>query len=176
MLKLKAIKSKKGMTLMELIMGISVFCILAVSVSAIIGPVMTTISKVSSYSEVNGILDTLSNEFTADLSEASVVSFVGDEITIMTSDYYIISYNVVDGILSKNGGALLSKDFYKDKIVDLKVYDAELTTDISDINTYVAATSKTRSFLAVFKAIGANGEVMLQKSYAVRPLIMNQYN
>lgn len=177
------IKNKKGMTLIEIILGISLFSILSVTTSAIIGPVMSAVKDVSSYSEVNGLLDNLANEITSNLAEAAVVSYDNDsgKLTITTTSYHVVEYEVdkEEKIIYKNGAPLIAKGFYNGNIVNFGLYDADSISDIADIDDetlYKHVTPNTKVFLLLLKMGDSEHNLLMRKAYLVKPLVSNQYN
>jgi prepilin-type N-terminal cleavage/methylation domain-containing protein len=170
---IKILKSKKGMTLTELIAGMMLFAIITAAVSAVLAPMLRTYARANDLAELNTLLDNLANHIISDLSKATAIGNVGTQnIISITIDTDIVEYTVEHagddaGALLKrvNGSAptpVFVKDFYKNKSVSF------LVTPESSGSAYT---------LTVRILDRDNSPIpMISRDYAVRPLALNQYN
>lgn len=162
---IKILKCKKGLTLTELLAGMLIFTIVALSVTAILSPSLRVYIKANELAECNTLLDNLANQIISDLSEAIVpldLPDIDNELLITTDPSYDIIYTVSsDGVLLKNGNPVLAKDFYKKKSVHFSCVSAE-SSEIAYTLTVIIMSDK-------------DGE-MIRREYAVKPIALNQYN
>ena len=175
----KTLKTNKGMTLMELVVGIFMFAIISIAVSVILAPILSSFSKANDFAEYNALLDNIANHLINDLSQSTseplfaegVMAEDDDGIFLtVTTQNRVIRYAVMGGILQREGldaannTVLLdvfSEDFYRRKLVSFIIE----TDETPDINAYYITVRLTEAGNAGFE---------IQRRYAVRPLIMNQ--
>jgi len=69
---MRAALSKKGMTLVEFIVGLLLFAIITTVVSAVFTPIFRVQLRARELAECNALLDNIANQMINDLSEASV--------------------------------------------------------------------------------------------------------
>ena len=175
----KTLNNKKGMTLMELIVGIMMFTIISIAVSMMLAPILSSFTKANDFAEYNALLDNIANHLINDISQSTSgpVFTEGDWaeddhgifLTVFTQNR-VIRYAVMGGILQREGldadnNTLLfdvfSEDFYRRKLVSFMI-ETDETTDI------------TAYFITVRLTERGNVGFEIQRQYAVRPLIMNQ--
>jgi len=177
----KLLKNKKGFTLIELIVGLVIFGIISVAVSASLAPTLFAFMRANDFAEYNILMDSIANRIINDLSQSTeppVFDEAGDwpegwnDITIIKSAS-ILRYTIDD--VAANRGMLMIEtggkeflvfpdDFYKRKTVAFK-----LETISTDPNGPVA-------YLLTVRLENTNGDFSVEREYAVRPLILNQHN
>ena len=64
----KAVKNKKGLTLMELIVGILMFSIISVAISMLLAPILSSYARANDFAEYNALLDNIANQIIDDIS------------------------------------------------------------------------------------------------------------
>jgi len=184
----KIIKNKKGLTLMELIVGILMFTIISVTVSMVLAPILSAYTRANDFAEYNALLDNIANHLINDLSQSTEppdfnngwtdpANPARDEFLTITTQNRIIHYAVTDGILQREGvidedGDLVrrwfdvfSEDFYKRKLVSFMI-EEETDETTADVTAYILTVRLT-------EARGA-APFEIERQYAVRPLILNQ--
>jgi len=154
------------MTLVELIVGMLLFAIIAASVSAILVPMLRIQSHANELAEQNALLDTVANQIIGNLSSATVPlknPGADNEIYITVDNPDDVKYTVDEsnGIMLKNGSPVFSKSFYKNKSISF--FCKETQDD-----------SKKVYELTVIILSDKGGEI-IRRNYAVRPLALNQY-
>jgi len=170
----KSLKSKKGFTLIELIVGLVIFGIISVAVSALLAPTLFAYMRANDFAEYNILLDNIANQIISDLSQSTeppVFLEGGDQPDGTWNDVTItklatrVRYTVDGGVLQReiNGETfpVFTEDFYRRKLVSFKLETLEGTT------TYYTLTVRLEH---------ANGNFVIEREYAVRPLILNQHN
>ena len=171
----RLLKSKKGFTLVELIVGLVIFGIISVAVSALLAPTLFAYMRANDFAEYNILLDNLANQIISDLSQSTEPpeftegserpGVTWNDVTI-TKQAVRVRYTVSDrGILQReiNGETydVYTADFYRRKQVSFK------------LNTLVDSTA---SYTLTVRLEHTNRNFEIERDYAVRPLILNQHN
>ena len=184
----KLIKNKKGLTLMELIVGMLMFTIIAITLSVILAPILSAYTRANDFAEYNALLDNIANQIISDLSQSRDLSkeippvinprFIpstdpeaggwadstGGTLTIVTQNRII--YSVEGGILQRNEHDVFAADFYKRKHVSFRLVGNPPTpTSPRSYTLTVRLTEAREPGAASFE---------IQREYAVRPLMLNQ--
>lgn len=123
----KILKSRKGMTLIELTIGLVVFSIIILAVSATLTPTLRAYYNATELAEVNNLLDSLSAELLSDAAGAKT-NFAGNSNLSVsgspgaqTLTIGPVSYSVdASGVLQRRGSdgidrPVLDAGFYKNK-------------------------------------------------------------
>jgi len=177
----KILKNKKGLTLIELVVGLVIFGIISVAVSASLAPTLFAFMRANDFAEYNILMDNIANQIISDLSQSTVLpefTEAGDwpepgwnDLTIIKSSV-IIHYSIMGsdssapamGILQREIGGetweVFPVDFYKRKVVAFK------------LETY---SEDPLSYTLTVRLENSNGDFILERDYAVRPLILNQH-
>jgi type II secretory pathway pseudopilin PulG len=164
------------MTLVELILGIAMFVIVAGTVSALVAPITNVFIKANEIAEVNTLLDNIANQILSDFRYA--VDDIDDdsldviidrsntaEKLVISMQTHIVTYTVDgSGILMRNGFPVFSKDFYKRRSVRIECSLAN------------GAVEGTAYVLTVTIINDRDGGIMSSRQYAVKPLVLNQHN
>jgi len=153
------LNQKKGMTLIEIIVGSLLFAIVAVTVSTVLTPLMFAFSIANDTAEYNMLLDDIGNRLTSEISQASDVDFSGDTLTLVIDSTDVI-YTFPDGMLFRNEDPVFSIDYYKGKRIFVDVNTTKLPNVIVEIT------------------IGSSGgpaasAAVISREYAVRPVLMS---
>jgi len=99
----KALKSKKGISLMEILVGSMLFGLVVMTVASVISPMIMAFRRANDLAEYNLILDNVGNLLTSEMAQASDIT--GDLNTlVMTIETQptIVSYSVQDGMLMRS--------------------------------------------------------------------------
>jgi len=157
------LKNKKGMTLIELIVGLVVFTIILTTVSAILAPILGFYSKANELAESSTLADSIASQIIGDLSNATKLSNLDDDIITMTvNNPDDVEYTVdAGGVLLRNGFEVLTESFYKGKGVSFSCEDAD------GAGGYILT-------VAIWKE--NKDDPMISRNYAVKPLALSQYN
>jgi len=169
---MKVLKNKKGITLVELLVGLLLLSIIVAAAGSTIAPMLKVYSKANEIAEWNTLLDNLANQMVSDLSEMTVpiedqpgAGPWSDNITF-TAGWRTITYTVdANGMLLKsiNSAAphlVLPADFYKRKSVGFSIRE-----EVPE-RAYMLTVSIT-------PPAGETGET-ISRDYAIRPLVLNQ--
>ena len=161
----KILISNKGMSLVELIIGMFIFSVVVTSAIAIMVPILRTMARANQLAEVNPLLDNIANQIIRDLSASTLAPIYDDNelfITIDGSDS--VEFTIEDDILIRNGDAVLPSQFYKGNALSFTVDEKE--DEDNEIGlVYELTIILTDTTGAVFS-----------RTYDVRPLVLNPYN
>lgn len=173
---LSILKLKKGMTMIELVVGMLIFAVIASSVAAVLVPTLNAYMKANELAEVNTLLDNLSEEMLSDIARATAVS-VDDvagngKITIITGigniDYYVDT-----GVLCRAGGAgdvpVLEKRYYKGKSVAIDYLGQDGITEVD-----TADEIKTPFYIRLTISSDKGGSIASRR-YAANPVGFKNY-
>ena len=119
MQKLKKTLNQKGATLVELLVGMVICGIIMLSVAAVLVPALNAYATSTELSELNLMLDTLQDDLTASLKNATAVAVVGDELQIQ-SNLYNVRYKAQNDILQISYSSPGTDDF--DPVLDTLYY------------------------------------------------------
>ena len=170
----KLLKSKKGFTLIELIVGLIIFGIISTAVAAVLAPTLFAFMRANDFAEYNILLDNIANQIISDLSQSTEPApdfkegsdqpddDTWNNVTI-TMPVARVHYTVAGGILHRgiNGEEPLevfTEEFYKRKLVSFK------------LNTIAE-----NCYILTVRLVHENGNFEIERKYAVRPLILNQH-
>ena len=172
---IKILKNKKGLTLVELIIGMVVLSIILIMASAVLLPTLQFQRRANELAEQNALLDNLANQIVYDLSRAvEPVLFSGGVLKIPVGaaggGEVIYTVNSIGLIERQTAGEaiaqpLLPNRFHRGLMVDnislVQVDDTDL--DIPGI-VYELTVSLV------------NDNTTFTRDYIVRPLGLNQSN
>lgn len=160
---LKILKSKRGTTLMELIIGMVISVIIASYVSAILAPMLTVFNRSNDLAEVNTLFDNISEEMINDFSRATAITVASDGRSVnISTGYGEVLYDRLDGgvdnELRRNNILVFAKDYYKRK---------HLSVQIISVSNNINAPFTLRISVA-----NRNNEPLASRDYAVSPLFL----
>jgi hypothetical protein len=119
---------KRGVTLVELVVGMIVTLIVVSAAGAVLTPMMRVFARSNDLAEMNKLLDTVSGLLIADINRADRIDIDGDDIRITTNveviDYYIdedilFRAPVVDDVRAE-GRPVFQRDYYKRKMLGIE--------------------------------------------------------
>jgi hypothetical protein len=140
------------------------FAIIAVSVSAVLAPMMRAYSSANEFAEYNTLLDSAANRIINDLAQSTAAPLhvnESDIIVIRTHGSGNVIYTIGnDGVLLRNGNPVLSSGYYRNKHISFIV---------------ASAATSTRPAYNLIVTVGSDGGATVSRTYAVRPLALNQH-
>lgn len=174
---IKLLKNKNGMTMIELIVGMLVFSIIAISASTILVPTLRAYAKANDLAEINTLLDNLSAEVLDDISRATEVTITNTgiapdtntEIKIKTN-VNTVTYDATSGLLCMDGTPVLHEDYYKGKTVRLECYKDDKSVPLYDLTTSDGTLPST--FYVRMTLFSSEGNVMASRDYAVNLFLL----
>lgn len=169
---MKRLRSKAGMTLIETMIGLVMFTIIATAAAAVMAPMMNAFFNAMDFSEVNTFLDNVSAELLSDLSDAVVNTTTGIAIDTTTGAAVInrgggmptVTYSInANGRLVRSTPNLeepsepfeniMAERFYRNRRVNV-VYDV---SDPTAVGVTVIASR-------------VSGDEVGRRTYVVKPL------
>ena len=165
----KILKSKKGLTMVELIIGMVILSIIISMATAVMAPMMQFQRQANELAEQNALLDNLANQIVHDMSKAiDKPAQSGNEITIPigTGGGGNITYTLIEGIIWRQqvddnyNVPLLPDGFYRNFIVT-----------VMDINQVPDANGT--AYLLTLEL--SNDRRTFTRDYAVRPIAINHF-
>jgi len=151
---LKILKSKSGVSLIEILVAAMMFSILTFAVVMVINPLMMAQVRANSLAEKNTILDSVGNLLTTELSGATeILEFGVDELEFSTAQGDVI-FTISSGHLLRNGALVFPEYFYRGKTLSFVVEEN---------------ASGYGYFYLVIVTVYPNE---ISRSYAVRPMIL----
>ena len=155
----KVLKNKKGMTLIEILIGSLLFAIVTATATAVLAPMMQAFSRANDLAEYNILLDNVGNKLVSEISQASEIK--SEDPLRLVIQGNIIEYTVHNGSLERNGLPVFPQGFYEGKSIGFQI-----TADAPDV--IIAVT--------VFPSDEGRGvsAATITRTYAVKPLIMIQ--
>ena len=149
---LQKLKNNRGATLIELIVGMIISVIVLAAASAVMAPMMRVFMKSNELAEMNLLLETLSGYIIADMNRATDDIVENSGVIEITTGVEVIEYAInVDGVLERNGAAVLDAGFYKGKKLDENM-------------------AFTPGYTFTLTVLDRNGDEMASREFAVNPL------
>jgi prepilin-type N-terminal cleavage/methylation domain-containing protein len=179
----KLLKNKKGFTLMELVVGMVIFAIISVAVSASLAPTLFAFMRANDFAEYNILMDSIANQIINDLAQSTEPPDFDDEAgdwpegwnnVLITKSASRVRYTIEATAANRgmlvietggNASLVFPEEFYKRKTVAFKL--EALDTDPDDPIVAYNLTVRMESL---------NGDFLVERVYAVRPLILNQHH
>jgi len=151
----KTFSSKKGMTLLEVLVVCVLFALIAVTVTAVISPMLRAYARANEIAEYNMILDNVGNTIVSNMAQASDIEYADNSVSL-TIDSSDVVFEVIDGSLQRNGNMVFPSNFYKGKSISFIITPAPSEPD----------------FLVDVTVSSDSTGVALSRSYAVKPIMM----
>lgn len=173
----RILKNRKGMTLIELLIGMLIFSIIMAAVSSVFAPTLRVYYSAIELAECNSLLNSLSAEILHDISRAEKKSDGSAGITASSTSILIhrktgtIEYGTkVYGasgklLLTRNGTPVLGEQFYKGKSLILSFRNPD--ADKSEISG-----AFPDSFYVRLTLQRADGTELVTRDYAAAPIGM----
>ncbi len=172
------LNNEKGLTLIEVLVGIIIFSILIMGVSAVLVPTLNTYVKAKEMAELTTLMNSASAEVVEDLSQSrgkakldgSYAKSTGSAMQISIDG--IIEYKTEDGVLLRsfdgvNFSKVFDEKYYKGKEIEM-IFGVEY-----DEPNPVDPTQSEKPTYSVFITI-SNSSTKLDSEFVVRPLVLNQ--
>ena len=145
---------------MEILVGSLMFALIAITVTAVLSPMILTFMRANDLTEYNKVLDNVGNIIVSDISRASEALPASGEnnVAITVSNGNTVVYTAPGGSLLRNGEPVFPPGFYKNKTVSFEVSQ---TTPGYTVTVTVSSEGRPA-------AVG----VTLERDYSVLPLML----
>jgi len=114
--------NKKGISLIEILVGSIMFAIVFLTVFSALAPMMMAYYRANDFAEYNTLLDSVGNRIVAEMTNASEITDL-DPLTMTTHSGKVIISVDLDGLLLKNNAPVFPRGFYKGKSIDFEIQD-----------------------------------------------------
>lgn len=164
---MRLLKDKKGTSLMELMVAMIIFAMIATSVTMILVPTLREYGRATELAQINSMVNNVGNEISSDLSQSTESAAIPTsntiDIQIGNNQVTYTSQGTSNGksqlLRSYNGGSLsplFSDAYYHDKGV------------------VVSYTEEDKTYTIEVALYDENDELLVSRNFVVKPLILNQ--
>ena len=154
---------KRGLTLMEILVGGMLFGMIVLTVSAVLAPMMRSARIANDFAEFSHILDSVANTITSEMSQSVIsVAGTGTNSVTMIQDSATIVLSIDNGTLQRSVNTapatpVFPLNFYRGKTIEF----------------VVTGTAPDYTVTVTIASDGAIGTAAIrERTYAVRPLLM----
>lgn len=175
----KLAQDKRGISLVEIMVGMLIFSIISITIIVIMFPTLNSINKTKDLSEMGIFADNISAEIINDIKmansiEIAKVSGSGDTLTLVNQEHSIV-YDTVDEKIKRNydgqkdeGGTkifndIVSSKYYENKGVEVS-YEAIIKT--------VKSETVTVGCKVKLKILNKEKETAITREYSVLSLVI----
>ena len=156
------LNNKKGLSLMEILIGSLLFGLVVMTVFTVLAPMMRSARIANDFAEYNQILDSIGNRITSEMAQSEVTATVANSVT-MTQNSETVVFTIDSGRLQRslNGAEpapVFPNDFYRGKTVSFTILDESPNFTV---------TVRVESVGGIFATAAVR-----ERLYAVRPLLM----
>lgn len=163
---MKLLKDKKGTSLMELMVAMIIFAMIATSVTMILVPTLREYGRATELAQINSMVNNVGNEISSDLSQstesATIQALNTIDIQMANNQVTYTSQGTSNGrsqlMRSYNGGSpspVFAAQYYRDKGV------------------VVSYTEEDKTYTIEVALYDENDELLVSRNFIVRPLILN---
>ena len=175
----KLAQDKRGISLVEIMVGMLIFSIISMTIIVIMFPTLNSINKTKDLSEMGIFADNISAQIINDTKMANIIelskeSEPGDTLTLVNQEHTIV-YKVIDGRIKRNydgqkdeGGTkifndIVSSKYYENKGVEVS-YEAIIKT--------VKSETVTVGCKVKLKILNKEKETAITREYSVLSLVI----
>ena len=144
---------------MEVIVGMLLFGMVIMTLTAAISPLMLAYNRANDLAEYNQLLDAIGNRIASEMAKATDINGSENSVTIETDSGEII-YTALSGHLLRNGAPVYQPEFYRGKTISFTVNEDDAP------NFFLILTVSST-------ASGRHTGSTISRPYAVRPLLMS---
>lgn len=178
------LKDHRGMSLIELMIGMFVFAVVITATLYIFVPLMDTMVRSNEVAEYNTLFDNVANLIISDISSLTLMPGGNLDLNdgpVSLNTNRLITYDkdsiqdsdtgMREGTIRRNGNPLLPERFAGER-TDIS-FRLALDSDPDIEVVYLLTVSLTRRNPRTGEI---NENLTITRDYAVRPLVLNQYN
>ena len=171
----KLAQDKRGISLVEIMVGMLIFSIISITIIVIMFPTLNSINKTKDLSEMGIFADNISAEIINDIKmansiEIAKVSGSGDTLTLVNQEHSIV-YDTVDEKIKRNydgqkdeGGTKIFNDIVSSKYYENKGVEVSYEAIISET---VTVGCKVK-----LKILNKEKETAITREYSVLSLVI----
>ena len=165
----KIAQDKRGISLVEIMVGMLIFSIISITIIVIMFPTLNSINKTKDLSEMGIFADNISAEIINDIKMANSIES-GDTLTLVNQEHTIV-YKVIDGRIKRNydgqkdeGGTKIFNDIVSSKYYENKGVEVSYEAIISET---VTVGCKVK-----LKILNKEKETAITREYSVLSLVI----
>ena len=175
----KLAQDKRGISLVEIMVGMPIFSIISITIIVIMFPTLNSINKTKDLSEMGIFADKISAQIINDTKMANIIelskeSEPGDTLTLVNQEHTIV-YKVIDGRIKRNYDAQKNEDgamIFND-LVSSKYYENKSVNVSYDTITKVVGTKTiTLGCKIKIEVLNKEGETAITREYSVLSLVI----
>lgn len=175
----KLAQDKRGISLVEIMVGMLIFSIISMTIIVIMFPTLNSINKTKDLSEMGIFADNISAQIINDTKMANIIelskeSELGDTLTLVNQEHTIV-YKVIDGRIKRNYDAQKNEDgamIFND-LVSSKYYENKSVNVSYDTITKVVGTKTiTLGCKIKIEVLNKEGETAITREYSVLSLVI----
>ena len=187
----KIAQDKRGISLVEIMVGMLIFSIISMTIIVIMFPTLNSINKTKDLSEMGIFADNISAEIINDIKMANSIEIIndikmansieiakvsgsGDTLTLVNQEHTIV-YKVIDGRIKRNYDAQKNEDgamIFND-LVSSKYYENKSVNVSYDTITKVVGTKTiTLGCKIKIEVLNKEGETAITREYSVLSLVI----
>ena len=175
----KLAQDKRGISLVEIMVGMLIFSIISMTIIVIMFPTLNSINKTKDLSEMGIFDDNISAQIINDTKMANIIelskkSEPGDTLTLVNQEHTIV-YKVIDGRIKRNYDAQKNEDgamIFND-LVSSKYYENKSVNVSYDTITKVVGTKTiTLGCKIKIEVLNKEGETAITREYSVLSLVI----
>ena len=171
----KIAQDKRGISLVEIMVGMLIFSIISMTIIVIMFPTLNSINKTKDLSEMGIFADNISAQIINDTKMANIIelskeSEPGDTLTLVNQEHTIV-YKVIDGRIKRNydaqkneDGAMIFNDLVSSKYYENKGVEVSYEAIISET---VTVGCKVK-----LKILNKEKETAITREYSVLSLVI----
>jgi len=196
------LSNKKGMTLMELIVGMVMFSIISVSISMLLAPTLFAYMRANDFAEYNALLDNIANQIISDLSQSTDepkfppggdwIEWRADDdssFLTITTRTRLVRYTVGDLVFDTDNeslGGVLQRvgvnendepelfDVFSEDFYKRKAVSFSIEEATSNSGEDITAYTLTVRLISTGTMASTGRGFEVTRDYVVRPLMLNQ--
>ena len=175
----KLAQDKRGISLVEIMVGMLIFSIISMTIIVIMFPTLNSINKTKDLSEMGIFADNISAQIINDTKMANIIelskeSEPGDTLTLVNQEHTIV-YKVIDGRIKRNydaqkneDGAMIFNDLVSSKYYENKSVNVSYDTITKDVGTKTI----TLGCKIKIEVLNKEGETAITREYSVLSLVI----
>ena len=187
----KIAQDKRGISLVEIMVGMLIFSIISMTIIVIMFPTLNSINKTKDLSEMGIFADNISAQIINDTKMANSIEIINDikmansieiakvsepvdTLTLVNQEHTIV-YKVIDGRIKRNydaqkneDGAMIFNDLVSSKYYENKSVNVSYDTITKDVGTKTI----TLGCKIKIEVLNKEGETAITREYSVLSLVI----
>ena len=160
---------------MEIIVGMLLFGMVVMTVTAAISPLMLAYRRANDLAEYNQILDAIGNRITSEMAKADEINGItsGTNSVTIRNNAIPTTFSIVNGHLFIQRGSNPATPVYQPEFYRGKVLGTQAAGGGTGLLVGGTSPNFTLTITVSSQTSGANVGAEISRTYAVRPLLMS---